>query len=152
MGDMLFKPLGSSHLQRVQGAYITEEEIAVLVNHWRHQAEPEFREELLRRPPEPKKGEGDDDVFDPDSDDLLADAAQLVIETAAPRCRCCSAACGWATRGRAASSTCWSGGASWALGGQQAPADPGGGRRARARAGRAAARARRSAWRRRDGR
>jgi S-DNA-T family DNA segregation ATPase FtsK/SpoIIIE len=83
MGDMLFKPLGSSHLQRVQGAYITEEEIAVLVNHWRHQAEPEFREELLRRPPDPgKKGGGsEDDTFDPDSDDLLVDAARLVIET-----------------------------------------------------------------------
>ncbi len=82
MGDMLFKPLGASHLQRVQGAYITEEEIAILVNHWRHQAEPEFREELLRRPPDPKKGGGsDDDMFDPDEDDLLVDAARLVIET-----------------------------------------------------------------------
>ncbi|MBN1632095.1 MAG: DNA translocase FtsK [Thermoleophilia bacterium] len=79
-GDMLFKPLGSSHLERVQGAYITEEEIAILVNHWRHQAEPEFREELLQRPTESKKG-SDDDLLDPDSDDLLADAAQLVIET-----------------------------------------------------------------------
>jgi DNA segregation ATPase FtsK/SpoIIIE, S-DNA-T family len=83
MGDMLFKPLGSSHLQRVQGAYITEDEIAVLVNHWRHQAEPEFREELLRRPVEPSKkgGASSDDQFDPDSDDLLSDAARLVIET-----------------------------------------------------------------------
>ena len=53
-GDMLFKPLGSSHMERVQGAYVTEEEIALLVNHWRRQAEPEFREELLRRPPDPK--------------------------------------------------------------------------------------------------
>lgn len=79
-GDMLFKPLGSSHLERIQGAYITEEEIASLVNHWRHEAEPEFREELLQRPADPKKG-GDDDLFDPDSDELLADAAQLVIET-----------------------------------------------------------------------
>jgi len=79
MGDMLFKPLGSSHMQRVQGAYITEEEIASLVNHWRHQAEPEFREELLRRPVEPKKGE--EETFDPDSDDLLAESARLVIET-----------------------------------------------------------------------
>jgi DNA segregation ATPase FtsK/SpoIIIE, S-DNA-T family len=80
-GDMLFKPLGSSVLQRVQGAYITEEEIAVLVNHWRHQAEPQFRDELLRRPVEAKKGERADDEFDPDSDDLLSDAAMLVIET-----------------------------------------------------------------------
>ncbi len=29
-GDMLFKPLGSSHMERVQGAYVTEEEIALL--------------------------------------------------------------------------------------------------------------------------
>ncbi len=79
MGDMLFKPLGSSHLQRVQGAFITEEEIASLVNHWRHQAEPEFREELLRRPVEAKKSE--EDGFDPDSDDLLTDAAELVVQT-----------------------------------------------------------------------
>jgi S-DNA-T family DNA segregation ATPase FtsK/SpoIIIE len=79
MGDMLFKPLGSSHLQRVQGAYITETEIAALVNHWRHQAEPEFREELLRRPPDPKKSE--EGSFDPDSDDLLVDAAELVGQT-----------------------------------------------------------------------
>ncbi len=81
-GDMLFKPLGSSHMERVQGAYVTEEEIALLVNHWRRQAEPEFREELLRRPPDPKEAKrGDDDLFDPDADDFLADAAQLVIET-----------------------------------------------------------------------
>ena len=79
MGDMLFKPLGSSHLQRVQGAYITEEEIASLVNHWRHQGEPKFREELLRRPVEAKKG--DESLFDPDSDELLADAARLVVDT-----------------------------------------------------------------------
>ncbi len=79
MGDMLFKPLGSSHLQRVQGAYITEEEIAVLVNHWRHQAEPKFREELLQRPVEVKKST--EDMFDPDSDELLVDAARLVVET-----------------------------------------------------------------------
>jgi DNA segregation ATPase FtsK/SpoIIIE, S-DNA-T family len=82
LGDMLFKPLGSSHLERVQGAFITEEEIALLVNHWRHQGEPEFREELLRRPPDAKElKKAEEAEFDPDSDDLLADAAQLVIET-----------------------------------------------------------------------
>jgi S-DNA-T family DNA segregation ATPase FtsK/SpoIIIE len=79
MGDMLFKPLGSSHLQRVQGAYITEEEIATLVNHWRHQAEPEFREELLRRPTDSQKAE--ETPYDRDSDELLADAARVVAQT-----------------------------------------------------------------------
>jgi S-DNA-T family DNA segregation ATPase FtsK/SpoIIIE len=81
-GDMLFKPLGSSQLQRIQGAYIAEEEIAVLVRHWRRQAEPEFREELLRLPPDPKElKRAEEEFYDPDSDDLLAEAAQLVIET-----------------------------------------------------------------------
>ena len=81
-GDMLFRPLGSSHLQRIQGAYIAEDEIAILVCHWRRQAEPEFREELLRRPPDPKElKKAEEDSYDPDSDDLLAEAAQLVIET-----------------------------------------------------------------------
>jgi S-DNA-T family DNA segregation ATPase FtsK/SpoIIIE len=79
MGDMLFKPLGSSRLQRIQGAFITEEEIHMLVTHTRHQGEPEFREELLQ-PPEPSAGE-DDELFDPDEDDLLAEAAELVLDT-----------------------------------------------------------------------
>lgn len=78
MGDMLFKPLGSSRLQRIQGAYITEEEIHTLVTHWRRQAEPSFREELLQSPEEAMAEEA---VFDPDSDELLADAAELVLDT-----------------------------------------------------------------------
>ena len=77
MGDMLFRPLGSNRLQRVQGAFITEEEIARLVAHTRRQAQPEFREELLA----PPTVEHDDELFDPDEDDLLADAAELVLET-----------------------------------------------------------------------
>jgi len=80
MGDMLFKPLGSSRLQRIQGAYITEDEIRVLVRHCRGQAEPAFREELLVAPERLPLG-GDDDEFDPDHDDLLVDAAELVMET-----------------------------------------------------------------------
>ena len=77
-GDMLFRPLGSSKLQRIQGAFITEEEIELLVTHWRRQAEPQFREELLQTPEEAMAGEA---VFDPDSDDLLAQAAELVLDT-----------------------------------------------------------------------
>jgi DNA segregation ATPase FtsK/SpoIIIE-like protein len=43
-GDMLFKPLGTSRLQRVQGAYVTEEEIALVVEQCRHQREQELDE------------------------------------------------------------------------------------------------------------
>ena len=36
-GDMLFKPLGTSRLQRVQGAFVTEDEIALVVEQCRAQ-------------------------------------------------------------------------------------------------------------------
>ena len=46
-GDMLFRGAGTSKLQRIQGAFITEEEIARITRHWAKQGEPEFEEELL---------------------------------------------------------------------------------------------------------
>src|SRR5206468_7528300 len=45
-GDMLFKPLGTSRLQRVQGAYGSEEEIALIVEQCRTQREEELDESL----------------------------------------------------------------------------------------------------------
>src|SRR5215467_4588588 len=44
-GDMLFKPLGTSRLQRVQGAFVTEPQIGRLTELWRRQGEPELNEE-----------------------------------------------------------------------------------------------------------
>ena len=80
-GDMLFRGAGSSKLQRVQGAFITEDEIAKITNHWAKQGEPEFEDELLESPPEEAEEEGRDGDFDPDSDDLLDEAIRLVVQT-----------------------------------------------------------------------
>jgi S-DNA-T family DNA segregation ATPase FtsK/SpoIIIE len=79
-GDMLFSPVGSSRLQRIQGAYIDEAQIAKLTDLWRKQGEPELREELLEEvePAEPEKS--GDDEFDPNEDPLLSDAIRLVAE------------------------------------------------------------------------
>ena len=79
-GDMLFSPVGSSRLQRIQGAYIDESQIAKLTELWRKQGEPELREELLEEvePAEPAKS--GEDEFDPDEDPLLRDAITLVAE------------------------------------------------------------------------
>jgi S-DNA-T family DNA segregation ATPase FtsK/SpoIIIE len=79
-GDMLFRGAGTSKLQRVQGAFITEDEIARITSHWAKQGEPEFEEELLETPRE-AGDEGRDDDFDPDSDDLLDEAIRLVVQT-----------------------------------------------------------------------
>jgi DNA segregation ATPase FtsK/SpoIIIE, S-DNA-T family len=79
-GDMLFSPVGSSRLQRIQGAYIDEAQIAKLTDMWRRQGEPELREELLEEV-EPQAPEGDSgDELDPDEDPLLRDAIVLVAE------------------------------------------------------------------------
>jgi S-DNA-T family DNA segregation ATPase FtsK/SpoIIIE len=80
MGDMLFAPVGSSRLQRIQGAFIDEAEIAKLTEGWRRQGEPEFREELLEEIAEEAAESGADPEFDPDEDALLNDAIRLVAE------------------------------------------------------------------------
>jgi S-DNA-T family DNA segregation ATPase FtsK/SpoIIIE len=81
-GDMLFSPVGSSRLQRIQGAYIDEGQIAKLTELWRRQGEPELREELLEQV-EPQDADGTGaggDELDPDEDPLLRDAITLVAE------------------------------------------------------------------------
>jgi S-DNA-T family DNA segregation ATPase FtsK/SpoIIIE len=80
MGDMLFSPVGSSRLQRIQGAFIDEGEIASLTEDWRRQGEPEFREELLEEVEDATAATDGEEGFDPDEDPLLGDAIQLVAE------------------------------------------------------------------------
>jgi DNA segregation ATPase FtsK/SpoIIIE, S-DNA-T family len=79
-GDMLFRGAGTSKLARVQGAFVTEEEIARVTGHWAKQGEPEFEEELLEAREEVSGEPGDDD-FDPDADDLLDEAIRTVVQT-----------------------------------------------------------------------
>jgi S-DNA-T family DNA segregation ATPase FtsK/SpoIIIE len=80
MGDMLFSPVGSSRLQRIQGAFIDEGEIAALTEEWKRQGEPEFVEELLEEVETVAEDGGGEDGFDPDEDPLLGDAIRLVAE------------------------------------------------------------------------
>jgi DNA segregation ATPase FtsK/SpoIIIE, S-DNA-T family len=79
-GDMLFRPAGTSKMQRIQGAFITEAEIAKLTDQWSDQGEPDFAVELLESA-QPVSEDGGDDDFDPDADDLLDQAAQIVVES-----------------------------------------------------------------------
>jgi DNA segregation ATPase FtsK/SpoIIIE, S-DNA-T family len=81
-GDMLFKPLGTSRLQRVQGAYVSEEEIALIVDQCRHQREQELDESLLELPEVfAEDVDGEDGDFDPDEDPLLEKAIEVVVQT-----------------------------------------------------------------------
>ncbi len=79
-GDMLFKPLGTSRLQRVQGAYVSEEEIALIVEQCRAQRGQDLDESLLEAPTAKEHG-GEDEDFDPDEDPLLERAIEIVVQT-----------------------------------------------------------------------
>jgi S-DNA-T family DNA segregation ATPase FtsK/SpoIIIE len=81
-GDMLFKPLGTSRLQRVQGAYIGEEEVALIVEQCRRQRGQELDESLLELPEVFASADDDEDMeFDPDEDPLLDRAIEIVVQT-----------------------------------------------------------------------
>ncbi len=79
-GDLLFSPVGSSRLQRIQGAYIDEPQIEALTSFWARQGEPELREDLLEEVEPEAVEKAEEDGFDPDEDPLLGDAIQLVVE------------------------------------------------------------------------
>ncbi len=82
-GDMLFKPLGTSRMQRVQGAYVTEEEIAMVVEQCRRQRGQVLDESLLEAPESyaDELADGDNGEFDPDEDPLLDKAIEIVVQT-----------------------------------------------------------------------
>jgi S-DNA-T family DNA segregation ATPase FtsK/SpoIIIE len=81
-GDMLFSPVGTSRLQRIQGAYIDEPQIEALTSFWRRQGEPELREDLLDEveAEDAVVAAGAEDELSPDEDPLLEDAIRLVVE------------------------------------------------------------------------
>ncbi|MEA2156968.1 MAG: segregation ATPase FtsK/SpoIIIE, family, partial [Solirubrobacteraceae bacterium] len=81
-GDMLFSPVGSSRLQRIQGAYIDEPQIEALTTFWRRQGEPELREDLLDevQTEDATIAAATEDELSPDEDPLLEDAIRLVVE------------------------------------------------------------------------
>ncbi|WP_174532257.1 DNA translocase FtsK [Streptomyces ambofaciens] len=76
-GDGLFLPMGANKPTRMQGAFVTEEEVAVVVQHCKDQMAPVFREDVTVGAKQKK--EIDEDIGD--DLDLLCQAAELVVST-----------------------------------------------------------------------
>ena len=76
-GDMLFLPPGTSKMQRLHGAFVTEDEVGALTRFLREQGAPDFDEELVRvESTADERGEGGEDV-----DEMYDRAVAIVAET-----------------------------------------------------------------------
>ncbi|MFB9391176.1 DNA translocase FtsK [Streptomyces coeruleoprunus] len=76
-GDGLFLPMGANKPIRLQGAFVTEEEVAAVVRHCKEQMAPVFRDDVTTGTKQKK--EIDEDIGD--DLDLLCQAAELVVST-----------------------------------------------------------------------
>ncbi|MER5373008.1 DNA translocase FtsK [Streptomyces sp. NPDC002553] len=76
-GDGLFLPMGASKPTRMQGAFVTEAEVAAVVQHCKDQMAPVFRDDVTVG--SKQKKEIDEDIGD--DLDLLCQAAELVVST-----------------------------------------------------------------------
>jgi S-DNA-T family DNA segregation ATPase FtsK/SpoIIIE len=81
-GDMLYLPSGSARVHRLHAPFVTEKEIAAVVEFWRGQAVAQYEEKFLQAPKEENnetrdtEGEGGEG----EHDELYEDAVRLVIE------------------------------------------------------------------------
>ncbi|BBY00092.1 DNA translocase FtsK [Mycobacterium seoulense] len=79
MGDGLFLPMGASKPLRLQGAYITDEEIHAVVNACKDQAEPEYTEGVTAAKPTGERTDVDPDIGD--DMDVFLQAVELVVSS-----------------------------------------------------------------------
>ncbi len=88
-GDMLYLPSGSARVHRLHAPYVTEKEIAAVVEFWKAQGVAQYQEKFLETPkedPESPAGANDGsrevsaDDNDNDNDPLFNDAVRLVVE------------------------------------------------------------------------
>jgi len=82
-GDMLYLPSGSARVHRLHAPFVTEKEIAAVVEFWKAQGSAEYEEKFLQAPKdEHASGEagpaGEDG--DEENDPLYNDAVRLVVE------------------------------------------------------------------------
>ena len=78
-GDMLFNPIGANKPIRIQGAFISDEEVEELIAFVKGQGQPEYDEVMMA---ETDKGAESSDTIsnDEEQDELLERAVQIVLE------------------------------------------------------------------------
>ena len=85
-GDMLYLPSGSARVHRLHAPFVTEKEIAAVVEFWKSQGLAEYQQQFLEAPKGEREagaeGGAGDGVSDGEAEDdpMYGDAVKLVIE------------------------------------------------------------------------
>jgi S-DNA-T family DNA segregation ATPase FtsK/SpoIIIE len=79
-GDMLYLPNGSARVHRVHAPFVTEKEIAAVVEHWRAQGTAQYQQTFLEAPREEGESGGTGGAAGDDNDELFQDAVRIVLE------------------------------------------------------------------------
>jgi DNA segregation ATPase FtsK/SpoIIIE, S-DNA-T family len=82
-GDMLYLPSGSARVHRLHAPFVTEKEIAAVVESWKSQGAAEYEQKFLEAPKEERENVAagsDGDSADDDNDPLFEDAVRLVLD------------------------------------------------------------------------
>jgi DNA segregation ATPase FtsK/SpoIIIE, S-DNA-T family len=81
-GDMLYLPSGSARVHRLHAPFVTEKEIAAVVEFWKQQGSAEYQQQFLEAPKEEREATSGEsgEAGEDDNDPLYNDAVRLVIE------------------------------------------------------------------------
>lgn len=72
-GDMLFLPAGVSKPSRIQGAFVSDQEVEAVVDYVIQQQKAQYQEDMI-------PAETEEQAFDEETDELYDEAVQLVME------------------------------------------------------------------------
>jgi len=76
-GDMLYMPPGSSRLQRIHGAFVSDSEVQRVVDFLKKQGKPVYEKSILEMKDSDDKDDGDDEI----QDERWEDALHMVADT-----------------------------------------------------------------------
>jgi S-DNA-T family DNA segregation ATPase FtsK/SpoIIIE len=76
-GDMLYMPPGTSRLQRIHGAFVSDSEVQRVVDFLKKQGKPVYEKSILEMKDSEEKGSSEDEV----QDERWEDALRLVAES-----------------------------------------------------------------------
>ncbi|MCW2277875.1 DNA translocase FtsK [Heliophilum fasciatum] len=86
-GDMLFSPVGTNKPMRVQGCYVSDQEVEDLVDYLKNQGIPEYQEGILKEQERVETAESADDPLFVDAVRVLLDSGQASISMLQRRLR-----------------------------------------------------------------